>query len=60
MTITSLVVLQLSCLVAAASDADKLKSVTPDAIAEARRVLDYLKRIYNHELVVTWDEGNSV
>ncbi len=56
MTISSIVVLQLSCLLATGAGADKLKRVAPNANVEARKVLDYLRRIYNHELVVTRDE----
>lgn len=56
MRITSLAIIQLSCLVVTGSGADRLTPVTPNASIEARKVLDYLRRIYNHELVVTRDE----
>ncbi|UCE50167.1 MAG: hypothetical protein JSW47_08390 [Phycisphaerales bacterium] len=51
MTITSFVVLQLSCLVAAGSGGDKLQPVTPNASAEARKVLDYLKSIQGQKML---------
>ena len=51
MKITSLVILQLSCLVAAASGADKLQPVAPDASAESRKVLDYLKSVQGRKML---------
>ncbi|MEA3225739.1 MAG: hypothetical protein U9Q07_07285 [Planctomycetota bacterium] len=55
MAITSFVTLQLSCLVATGSGGNELQP-TSNASVEARKVLNYLKRIYNHELVVSRDE----
>lgn len=56
MTVTSFAILQLSGLLATGSTGGNLQPVTPHASAEARNVPDYLKRVYNHELVTTRDE----
>ena len=56
MGVTSPVTLQLSRLVAAVSGADKLEPVAPNARSVLREKLIIMKRIYNHELVVTRDE----
>ncbi|MHC4356038.1 MAG: glycosyl hydrolase [Planctomycetota bacterium] len=51
MTITSCVILQLSCLVAAGSGGNKPQPVTPNASVETRHVLSYLKAIQGHKML---------
>jgi len=56
MSVMSLLVLLLSGFFVCCSAQNSIQPANQHASAEARRVLDYLKRLYNHQVAITRDE----